>query len=258
MKLAYIFSTTKSYYDKTVNRIIKECKISGIPPEDTIIVSSQEDSNESILINGCKVIKVKYTGIHLTPLIYILENRKSHREYTHFCLLHSTSRIGPQFYKKLTNYLNDLKKTTPFFDAMAFNTISRRAQSKDMGILSYDMLRSLFNYFKKIKLININPDSLLSLKKQLISDENLIFGMSASRANDATKFELIDIGRRLVFKKGIEESADEESLKIKDIVLGEEKLRESYYTSLDLYKYQRTFSAFENISMDSDGSVPGA
>lgn len=250
MKLAYIFSTTKSYYDKTVNRIIGECRASGIPPEDTFIVSSQEDSNESILINGCKVIKVTYTAIHLTPFIYVLENLKSYEKYSHFCLLHSTSKIGLQFYKNLTNYLSNIEG---FIDAIPFNTVSHRSQTKDMGILSCDMLRSLENYFKKIKLENFNRDSLLSLKKQLISDENLIFGMPPCHRFDGTKFDLIDIGRPLVLKPGIEDS---KGLIIKDVVLEKEKLKETFYPLLDLYKYQRTFQGLTNISMDSNGSIP--
>ena len=50
MNIAFLISTTKSYYSQTVNRIIKETQDSGIPSSDLFIISSQEDSSDSLLI----------------------------------------------------------------------------------------------------------------------------------------------------------------------------------------------------------------
>ena len=209
----------------------------------------QEDSSDSLLHNNAKIFKVTYTGIHLTPLIHVIENFKIYENYTHFCLLHSTSTIGPTFYKKLKNILSKLQLP---IDALPFN--SQSGYTKDMGILSRDQLSYLQNYFKAIKLEEYNPNSLLQLKKQLIFDENLIFGLRAAKPDASTKFESINCGRQLVYIDGIEKSSN---LIINYIELQGEVLRRTFYPSLDLYKYQRNFLGPEgDICMNSNGSIP--
>lgn len=251
MKIAFLVSTTKSYYDQTVNRIIKEAQDSGIPSSDLFIVSSQEDSNDCLSLNNVKIFKVTYTGIHLTPLIHVLENFNIYENYTHFCLIHSTSKIGITFYQKLKKILSKLQ---PPLDAIPFNSPGRcRGHTKDTGIISFDQLSSLKNYFKSIKLETHTPDSLLELKKQLIFNEDLIFGLQPSGGNLSTKFEPINCGRKLVYVDGIEDSS---SMIIDDVQLGNEILRRTFYPSLDFYKYQRTFQGLRNISMNSNGGIP--
>lgn len=248
MRIAFLISTTQSYYDQTVTRIISEVQASGVPSSDLFIVSSQEDSDESLLHNNVKIFKVTYTAIHLTPLIHVLENFNIYEKYTHFCLLHSTSNIGATFYKKLKNILSKLRAP---IDALPFS--SQSTNTKDMGIVSRDQIASLQNYFKTIKLEEYNPDSLLQLKKQLIFDENLIFGLKPSVPHLSTDFKLINCGRQLVYIDGIENNS---SLIIDTIKLGDETLRRTFYPSLDFYKYQRTFQGLHNISMNSNGSIP--
>jgi hypothetical protein len=239
MNIAFLVSTTKSYYDQTVNRIIKEAQNSGVP---------SSDSNDCLSINNVQVFKVTYTGIHLTPLIHVSENLNIYEKYTHFCLLHSTSTIGPTFYKKLKNILSKLQLP---IDGLPFS--SQSSNTKDIGIISRDQISSLRNYLKAIKLETYTSDSLLRLKKQLICDENLIFGLQASVPHLSTNFELINCGRRLVYIDGIE---NDSSLIIDNVELEGEVLRRTFYPSLDFYKYQRTFLGFKNISMDSNGCIP--
>jgi hypothetical protein len=265
MNIAYFVSTTNSYYENTINRLIKEAEISGIPKSDLFFVSSQEKTNNTIVVNNCSVVKVDYTGIHLTPLIHISENLLSYNSYSHICLIHSTSRIGVNFYKNLNNYIQNIKKP---FDSLPFNKINHPIQSKDMGLISLDAIRTIKNYLGKIKLKTWSEKSLLKLKKQLILDENLIFGLRPSikidneangRSNEQgklfqpTKFKLINIGRKLNIKQGIENSED---LIIKELKFNNELLKETYFPTLDLYKYQRTFQGLKNISMKGDGSIP--
>lgn len=250
MNIAFLISTTKSYYDQTVNRIIKEAQDSGIPSSDLFIVSSQEDSNNCLSLNNAKIFKVTYTGIHLTPLIHVLENFNIYENYTHFCLIHSTSTIGVTFYQKLKKILSKLQ---PPVDAIPFNSDNGFIRTKDMGILSRDQILSLKNYFKAIKQEQYTSDSLLQLKKQLIFDENLIFGLQAAVSNLSTNFEFINCGRKLVTANGIENPSN---LIIEDIELKGEILKRTYYPSLDFYKYQRTFKGLRDISMDSNGSIP--
>lgn len=250
MNIAFLISTTKSYYDQTVNRIIKEAQDSGMPSSDLFIVSSQEDSNNCLSLNDASIFKVTYTGIHLTPLIHVVENFNIYENYTHFCLLHSTSTIGSTFYTKLKNILSKLQSP---IDAIPFNSPGLGGQTKDMGIVSRDQILFLQNYFKAIKLEEYTSDSLLQLKKQLIFDENLIFGLQAVRPDLSTRFEFINCGRQLVTANGIENPSN---IIIEDIQLEGETLRRSYYPSLDFYKYQRTFQGLSNISMNSNGSIP--
>lgn len=250
MNIAFLVSTTKSYYDQSVNRIIKEAQDSGIPSSDLFIVSSQEDSNDCLSLNNVKIFKVTYTGIHLTPLIHVLENLNIYENYTHFCLIHSTSTIGITFYQKLKKILSKLQ---PPVDAIPFNSPFVGGHTKDVGIISFDQLSSLKNYFKSIKLEEYTSDSLLQLKKQLIFDEDLIFGLKPAAGNLSTKFEPISCGRQLVTANGIENPSN---IIIKDIQLEGETLRRSYYPSLDFYKYQRNFKGLRNISMNSNGIIP--
>jgi hypothetical protein len=249
MNIAFLISTTKSYYNQTVKRIILEAQASGIPSADLFIVSSQESVNDSLLLNNVKIFKVTYTGIHLTPLIHVIENFKIYENYTHFCLIHSTSTIGTTFYKKLKNILSKLQAP---IDGLPFNCQS--GLTKDIGILSRDQISSLLNYFKAIKLETYTADLLLQLKKQLIFDENLIFGLQAAVPHASTKFEHVNCGRELVYIDGIEKSSN---LIIDYVKVEGEALRRVFYPSLDFYKYQRTFKGPEgHISMNSNGAIP--
>lgn len=248
MNIAFLVSTTKSYYKESAERVILELQNSGVPATDLFVISSQEDSCSSELYLNSKVIKVTYTGIHLTPLIYVYDNLLEFKKYTHFCLLHATSKFGLNFYTKLINHLTNIKRP---IDGLPFNNDNGHERTKDMGILSYDQLKSLKNYLNHIKLETYTADSLLSLKTELIFYENLIFGLPPVCGHN--QFKPIDLGRTLIAHKGIEDASN---LIIKDIKLNTEVLRETFFPSLDFYKYQRTFQGFNNISMNSNGSIP--
>jgi len=249
-ELAYFIGTTKSYFDQTVGRVTKEAQLSGIPCDDLVIVSSQEDSNDCVLVNGCKVFKVTYTGIHLTPLIFLSEHLEEYSQYTHFCLLHSTSKIGLNFRDTLSNYLNQLSS---HFDGIPLNKVRGGLHTKDMGILSFERIYFLKNYFDKIKLETYSAEDLLNLKKQLICDENLIFGLTPAKPAHATRFDAPIDSKPTLAHAGIEDVSNLITQKVK---FNNEILLETYYPSLDIYKYQRTYNGLRNISMSADGSIP--
>ncbi len=100
--LLIVINTCENYFK--YNRIsllqqIKESKLSNI-----IIISGQEQKDETTNFDGIKVIKVKYTGLHHTSAIYITENYNEFSEFKYFMLLPDTIEFGQEFKEKIVKY----------------------------------------------------------------------------------------------------------------------------------------------------------
>tara|TARA_A100001515_G_scaffold143487_1_gene144728 strand:- start:262 stop:1029 length:768 start_codon:yes stop_codon:yes gene_type:complete len=247
--LGYIISTTKSYREKSTERLILESKYSGIPKDKLLIVSSQEDFNECNIVDGYKIIHVKYTGIHLTPMIYLSENLTKYKSIKYWILLHSTCKIGVNFVKRLHSKLDKLNT----FDSIPLNTVGNGVRTMDMGIFSIDHIKSFENYWQIMKHNKFDKQILHDLKCQLIANEDLIFSYPPAIPNRATKFNRVNIKNNLISLKGLVNCRD---VKTNFVNLNSEKIQEVNYLSLDLLKYQRNFNGLEKISMNANGLVP--
>jgi len=231
-----VINTCKQY-SSNINELINQIKLHNtiFPKENILIVSGQEDENSVDYIDGIKIVKVTYTGIHLTSAIYIQENVKEYLNINYWVLLPDTIKFGPKFFDLIFNYYTQMKKngqyTLPFISPVIRPTM-------DMGIVNTKHIINISNYLKKIKLITIDKENLLILKKQLIYDENTILGLRAICYQPSTKFNyLIDNQSPIYF---ITNSNTEFQMTI------ENSIQCVYLKTLDLYKYQQNFKGPES------------
>lgn len=226
-----VINTCKQY-SSNINELINQIKLYNtlFPKENILIVSGQEDENSVDYIDGIKIVKVTYTGIHLTSAIYIQENVRQYLNINYWVLLPDTIKFGPKFFNSIFKYYTQMKKnnefTLPFISPVVRPTM-------DMGIVHTKHIINICNYLKKIKLTTINKENLLILKKQLIYDENTILGLRAICYQPSTKFNyLINNQPPSYF---ITNSNTELQMTI------ENSIQCVYLKNLDLYKYQQNF-----------------
>ena len=226
-----VINTCKQY-SSNINELINQIKLYNtiFPKENILIVSGQEDENSVDYIDGIKIVKVTYSGIHLTSAIYIQEHVKEYLNINYWVLLPDTIRFGPKFFNLIFNYYTQMKKngqySLPFISPVVRPTM-------DMGIIHTKHIINISNYLKKIKLTTINKENLLILKKQLIYDENTILGLRAICYQPSTKFNyLIENQAPNYF---ITNSNTEFQTTI------ENSIQCVYLKNLDLYKYQQNF-----------------
>ena len=231
-----VINTCKQYLSN-INELINQIKLHNtiFPKENILIVSGQEDENSVDYIDGIKIVKVTYTGIHLTSAIYIQENVKEYLNINYWVLLPDTIKFGPKFFNLIFNYYTQMKKNSqysyPFISPVVRPTM-------DMGIVHTKHIINTTNYLKKIKLTTIDKENLLTLKKQLIYDENTILGLRAICYQPSTKFNyLIDNQSPRYF---ITNSNTEFQMTI------ENSIQCVYLKNLDLYKYQQNFKGPES------------
>ena len=73
MDLCLLITTCQHYFSNIPN-VIKDIEECNFPKENVLIVSGQENENSTYYENNIKIVKVTYTGLHLTGVIYISEN----------------------------------------------------------------------------------------------------------------------------------------------------------------------------------------
>jgi hypothetical protein len=230
-----VINTCKQYLSN-INELINQIKLYNtvFPKQNILIVSGQEDENSIHYIDGIKIVKVTYSGIHLTGAIYIQKNVREYLNINYWVLLPDTIKFGPKFFDLIFNYYNQMKKnnyyTLPFISPVVRPTM-------DMGIVHTKHIINISEYLKKIKLITINKENLLILKKQLIYDENTILGLRAICYQPSTKFNYLIENRSPTYF--ITNSNTEFQMTI------ENNIQCVYFKNIDLYKYQQNFKGPE-------------
>lgn len=223
--LLIVINTCENYFK--YNRIsllqqIKESKLSNI-----IIISGQEQKDETTDFDGIKVIKVKYTGLHHTSAIYITENYNEFSEFKYFMLLPDTIEFGQEFKEKIVKYYQEYLQDKNL-QILGFINPSIRP-TMDMGIFHIEHLLNISEYFSKMKTFDLSKTNLIKLKETLILDENTIFG--APIRKEGTNFKTMVKDKIFLCNEK------------KDII--EKRINENinsvYFPSLDLYKFQRNF-----------------
>jgi cephalosporin hydroxylase len=227
---------TCKQYSSNIDKLILQIQLYNkvFPKENILIVSGQEDENSIDYIDGIKIVKVTYSGIHLTSAIYIQENVRNYLNINYWVLLPDTIKFGPNFFSLIFNYYSSMKKnnqyTLPFISPMVRPTM-------DMGIVHTKHIINMSNYLKKIKLNVINKENLLILKKQLVYDENTILGLKAICYQPSTKFNyIIENSPPTSF---IINSNREFQMTV------ENNIQTVYLQNIDLYKYQQNFKGPE-------------
>lgn len=227
-ELLIVVTTCKSYFlhSNIIEKIV-ESRLKNV-----IVVSGQEDNDETIYSHGIKVIKVKYTGIHHTGVIYIKENYNKYNEYKYFMLLPDTVKFGENFKENIEYwcklYLKNNLQVFGFIDPHV-------RQTMDMGILHIEHINNISEYLYKIKTFDISKENLWRLKRRLICDENCIlgtdFGNSTQLPNGSNYTKIV---KNKIFLCDNKHEIIETKIKNNTI-------NEIYISLLDLYKYQRNF-----------------
>jgi hypothetical protein len=235
LDMCLVINTCKQY-SSNITELIKQINLYNnmFPKENILIVSGQENENSIDYIDGIKYVKVTYSSIQLTSAIYINENIKEYSNIKYWTLLPDSIKFGPNFFKLIFDYYIKMKTqnymSLPFVNPMLRPTM-------DMGILHTNHIINIGNYLKKVKVLDINKENLLKIKKQLIYDENTILGLNAICYGPSTKFDYLteNIPPNYFitnFNSEIEMSIENNKQCV-------------YLKNLDLYKYQQNFNGPE-------------
>jgi len=249
MKLGFIITTCKSYF-QNVEDIINDIEKCFIDKNHVLIVSAQEDNFEDYYYRGVKIIKVPYTALQLTGLVYLYENKKLLNSFNYWFVLPCTIKIGLDFNNKIIKFLNKNKEEDSI---PIINPKLLPYRTMDMGILKSDFINIMGEYLMKLKLKSYDDKDLLILKKQLIYDENIILGISPANPELSTKFNIKENYKSP--KYFMVNNYDELESKILNHH-NANKIKETTFLTIDLVKYQRCFKGMKNLVMDCDGKRP--
>ncbi len=230
--LVLVINTCKNYYSNIKN-IIKQINEYDFPKQNILIISGQEDKDEIFYQDNIKIIKVRYSGLHLTSVIYINENIKLYSNIKYWVLLPDTIKFGKYFFINICKYYNKYLQKENIYSLGFINPKIR--QTMDMGILHTNHILNMTDYLNKIKTYQVDKDNLLKLKKQLIYDEDMILGLLPTCPEYSTKHNNKILDEELI--KFI--TNDKKDLQEK--IIDQEKIKQVYFVLLDLYKFQRNF-----------------
>lgn len=233
----YLLINTCKHYYSNIRDLLRQINLSWFPNKNVIIVSGQEDSFSTSFIDDVKIVRVKYTGLHLTSVIYLNEHIDLYNDVRYWVTLPDTIKFGNSFFDKLlffyiTHFESSHIQAAPFVHPYVRPTM-------DMGIVHRDHIMRMTNYLKKIKTNETNLDVLKILKKQLIYDENTIFGIQSGFAEQRTKHDCVLLKHSEMAFITYNPDFLTETLQC------DGKIQEVYFHLLDLYKYQRNFKNAE-------------
>lgn len=228
--LIVVINTCKQYFTNVKN-IIEQINEFNFPKNNILIVSGQEENDETIYYNDIKIIKVKYSGLHHTGAIYINENIKQFENIKYFMFLPDTIKFGKNFFNNVETYWNEYLKNETI-QVLGFINPKIRP-SMDMCILHTEHVIGLSEYFNKIKTYKTNADNLIKLKKILIFDENCILGTKPVSHYGTNYIKYVDA-------KLIKFITNDEKL-LQETRIENGKINQVYFVLLDLYKFQRNF-----------------
>ena len=233
MDICLVINTCKNYYSN-INKIIKKINKYNIPKSNVLIISGQENENTVLYDRGVKIIKVTYSGLHLTGAIYIYENMKHFKNINYWVLLPDTVKFGEHFFKKIKKYHRKHLKDKEIYSLPFINPSVR--PTMDMGIVHKNHIMNMGNYLHKIKInAPYTEDKLKNLKKQLIYDENIILGLPSIDITKATQFNYVNHPSH---QPNIFITNHKNEIQQKLI---NKNIQEVYFANIDLYKYQRNF-----------------
>ena len=228
--LLIVINTCRSYF-ANVENLIDTISKSTLDASNILIVSGQEDEESTSYIDGIKIVRVPFTGLHHTGAIYVCEHLDNFSQFNYFLLLPDTIKMGPNFPVYLQRYYTNMvmKQNIP-----VMSLINPQVRpSMDMCIASKPHLGRMSHYLKQIKQEDTSRPALLRLKQQLIFDENMILGIHVKGKN-VTRHKPILENTKLV-------SIVKTRNGIRQRRLEGDRLQEVYLVPLDLYKYQRNF-----------------
>lgn len=217
--------------------LINNIEKNNIPKGYFIIVNGQSETEYEEYYRDIKIINVKYTGLHHTGMIHLLDNKNKYEENKYWVLLPDTIVFGKKFFSLINYYIYFMKKNNlevlPFINPKINKTM-------DLAIYSLDYIISLKEYLYKIKTYKFNNDLLLKLKLQLFYDENIVLGITPLNKFKSTYLSTIIINKGL--KIYITNNKDELYIRYifrKNRLNNYFRSKEIYLKNLDLLKFER-------------------
>ena len=239
MDLCILINTCKKNFGNT-DSLIESINKHSFPKENVMIISGQENETSVAKYKGVTCVKVEYTGLHLTSVIYISEHIDIYSKFKYWVLLPDTIRFGDTFFYKLMYYYNVYLKNKEIH-SLPFVNISVRRTTMDMGIIHTSHIINMKNYLEQIKTYEINHANLKRLKLQLISNENTILGLEATNPHLSVEF------KTLASPPLIDFYITNTHADIIETIIDNGQTNQIYFKLLDLYKFQKNFRGFDNI-----------
>lgn len=237
-KLCIVITTCSSYYPNLENLMKRIDEIDpyfSFPRKNIMFVSGQEPHESFEFKNGYTFQKVRYTCMHLTGLVHVVNNVDIYRNYyDYFFFVPCTIGLGDTFFELLRDlFKNTIQKS----NSVSFPLICPRIRpTMDIGFLHVTCLThpKLVSFLKKRTLYKFTRNDLIQLKGKLVTFENYIFGYKFWKKNELER----NLYHIIPFRK-------HEKHVIENIVnVGKRKLNQVYFKPLDFYKYQRNYLGF--------------
>ena len=277
--LCIVINTCKHYYDKTIKELISQINEYKYPKQNILIISAQEDVEETFYEDNIQVIKVKYTGLHLTSMIYINEHIGLYPHIKYWLFLPDTIKFGPKFYTLLTKYYTMYLQKGEILCLSFINICPYSYDNTLMISKNIPLLTELYLREKDLRFLShiINPfiffNQYISTHQTMdmgILHSNHIVNLTSYlqkiKTYDISIENLIRLKKQLILDEnttlGIppivnkdrelyiihpdlirfisNHHEDLENTKIED-----GKIHQVYFVLLDLYKFQRNFNGTE-------------
>jgi hypothetical protein len=277
--LCIVINTCKHYYDKTIKDLISQINEYKYPKQNILIISAQEDVEETFYEDNIQVIKVKYTGLHLTSMIYINEHIGLYPHIKYWLFLPDTIKFGPNFYSLLTKYYTMYLQKGEILCLSFINICPYSYDNTLMISKNIPLLTELYLQEKDLRFLShiINP--FIFFNQYISSHQTMDMGILHSnhivnltsylqkiKTYDISIENLIRLKKQLILDEnttlGIppicnkdrelyiihpdlirfisNHHEDLENTKIED-----GKIHQVYFVLLDLYKFQRNFNGTE-------------
>ena len=272
-----VINTCKQYYSNIKN-LISQINEYNFPKQNILIISGQEDIEETFFEDNIKVIRVRYTGLHLTGMIYINEHIESYDHIKYWVFLPDTIKFGKNFYSLLTKYYNEYlqkgdilslgfispclylyKDTVAYLKDISYLTnmylgtqnIQCLAHIVNPYIGQYDnvLVRQSMDMgiLHSSHIINITT-YLQKIKTYDISIENLSRLKKKLIIDENTtlgfpsSYKNVDINKELIIHPDLIRFITKHYDDLKETLIENGKIKQIYFVLLDLYKFQRNFS----------------
>lgn len=234
--LCIVVATSKKSFHN-VYSLLESIDTKIVSKKNVIVVSGQEDYDGCSFIDGYYCKHVTYTGLHLTSFIYIYENLQYYKSIKWWVMIPDTVQIGGSFFEKLQDFYNrHLSGSISTWCVPFINNSLVCRPTMDMGIFSSIHLFNIGDYLHRMKLtLPYANEELEILKKQLICNENLVFGLNPCNPGRATTLCL----QMQMPKPSLYMINDRNDI-IEELIDNGTRNR-IYLSSLDLYKIQRNF-----------------
>lgn len=280
-----VINTCKQYYSN-IKDLIGQINEYNFPKQNILIISGQEDIEETFFEDNIKVIRVRYTGLQLTGMIYINEHIELYNHIKYWVFLPDTIKFGKNFYSLLTKYYNEYlqkgdilslgfispclyfyKDTIAYLKNISYLTdlyletqhIHCLAHIVNPYIGQYDdvlIKQSMdMGILHSSHIINITT-YLQKIKTYDINMENLSRLKKQLIIDENTTLGYPPFYKNVTVNKGVIIHPD--SIRfitkyyddLEETLIENGKIKQIYFVLLDLYKFQRNFSGLmENVNL---------